>query len=232
MQEGSALRATSSIVLRGVATRRVAREGRYAAYKWTYMDGYASARRRENQPSEWGYIKRYNRRLFKRMCPYESEFAPALYARTRTHGTLNTPRAKKTKHWIFILPCSDTPSLSLPPHSLSAEPILLSLFLFPAVPFPSPRPNAAYNSRSQFSISADFSIRLRGAAILTRRTRQLLRGRFLLHSLAPSFLYTNTRMSHRRDDIANWKALGFLSPPPRASLTSGQPNRVDATPRL
>lgn len=102
----------------GVATRRVAREGRYAVYKWTYMDGYASARRRENQPSEWGYIKRYNRRLFKRMCPYESGFAPPLYARAYTHRTLNISRAKRQN--------TGSSFYRVPPHQVS--PCLFILF--------------------------------------------------------------------------------------------------------
>lgn len=150
----------------------------------------------------------------------------------RAHTTLSTFRAQKDKtlnlhSTVFRHQVSLVSSSSFFP-----QPILLSLFLSPAVPLPSPRPNAAHNSRSQFSISADFSIRLRGAAVLTRGTRPFLRGRFLLLPLPPLFLCTNTRMSHRCDDIANWKALEFLSPPPRVFLTSGQPNRVDATSRL
>lgn len=200
---------------------------RDAVYKCTSTDGYAGARRRESQPSERGCIKRHNRRLFKRMRPYGSGFAPPLYV--RTHNSLNIPRAKRqnTESSFYRVP---TPSLLA--SSFFPQPILLPLFLSPAVSFPSPRPNAAHNSRSQFSISADFSIRLRGAAVLTRETQPFLRGKFLLLPLPPLFLCTNTRMSYWRDDIANWKALGFLSPSPRLFLTSGQRNRVDVTPRL
>lgn len=130
-----------------------------------------------------------------------------LHPSLRVYTTLNISRAKWQNTESSFYRVSTHPSLLI----LSAESILLSLFLFPAVPFPSPRPNAAHNSRSQFSISADFSIRLRGAAILTRGTRQLLRSSFLLLFLPPPFLCTNIRMLHRRDDIANWKVLGFLS---------------------
>jgi len=129
--------------------------------------GYAGVWRR-NQPSE-RYIERHNRRLFKRMCPYESGFAPPL-----GHTSPSMLRTRKTKHWIFILPYPDTPSLLPPPTLiLSAVFYSLSLSLSSAASSLSPRPNAAHNSRSQFSISADFSIRLRGAAVPTRGTRHI-----------------------------------------------------------
>lgn len=63
-----------------------------------------------------------------------------------------------------------------------------------SVSFLSPRLKAAHNSRSQFSISADFSIRLRGAAVLTRGTRQFLR-EFLL---PPVLVYQHRDVPARR----------------------------------
>lgn len=104
LQRGFALR----VVLRVVATHRGRNVVRDAVYKWTSIDGYASARRRGSQPSERGCIKRHNRRLFKRMRPYGSGFAPPLYA--RTHNSLNIPRAKRqnTESLFYRVP---TPSL-------------------------------------------------------------------------------------------------------------------------
>ena len=148
--------------------------------------------RRTNQPSERAYIERHNRRLFKRMqCPYGSGFASLEDTRY--------PQCSGTKHWIFILSYSDSPSLS-PPHFF-LQPILLSLPFFSS---PSPRPNAAHNSRSQFSISADFSIRLRGAAVCTdsKKSRYIF---FTASCCCPSSLTPGCRT----DDIANWKALGI-----------------------
>lgn len=152
-----------------------------------------------------------------------------IYAIPRTHGTLNAPHAAEDK----TLNLHSAVSRHTEPSSpliLSAAYLVLSLSLplscFPSPPspflrslFPSPRPNAAHNSRSQFSISVDFSIRLRGAAVPTRETWY---SSFAAGCHCP--LVPDTGMSHRHDDIANWKALGDPSPPsppPRVSLTSG-----------
>lgn len=103
-------------------------------------------------------IERHNRRLFKRMCPYGSGFVPPLgHTPPSTHA-------------------AEDKTVNL--HSAVSRPLILSAAsLSPFLPHSSPssRPNAAHNSRSQFSISADFSIRLRGAAIFEKRSTAPLR---------------------------------------------------------
>lgn len=112
-----------------------------------------------------------------------------------------------------------------------------SLYFLPSfsrsVSFLSPRLKATHNSRSQFSISADFSIRLRGAAVLTRGTRQLL---LVASSCRPPRSHVPTPRYRRTGATISriekrWGSpfLSFhLSPSHRASLTFGQPNRVNA----
>lgn len=166
-------------------------------------------------PRKRGYV-RYNRRLFKRMCPYGSEFAPPL-GHTRHVPTPSTfPHATEDK--TLNLHSTVFRHTKQPASSFFPQPVL-SLFL-PQVSFPPPRPNAAHNSRSQFSISADFSIRLRGTAVLTRGTRQFLRGGISVapRSRAPTpgcrAGATISRIEKR------WRAP--LSPPPQVSLTSNR----------
>lgn len=130
----------------------------------------------------------------------------------RTHATLNAAE-QNTESSFCHIPTHRASRLLIFFCSLS-----YSLSLSSTDSSPSPRPNAAHNSRSQFSISADFSIRLRGAAMCTdsKNAVYLLHGKLLLP------LVPNSGMSHRRyRELKSTGDLSLLSPPPRVSLTSG-----------
>lgn len=165
----------------------------------------ATQRRRRNQLSERDYIERHNRRLCKRMCPYRAWICatPTAHAPPSRHAaqdkTLNL-HSTVFRHAKPLFLSPPPPPPLTPPPTPAPPPafsfFLCSLYLFPSfsrsVSFLSLRLKAAHNSRSQFSISADFSIRLRGAAVLTRGTRQLL---LAASSCCPPFSCTNTEMS-------------------------------------
>lgn len=97
---------------------------------------------------------------------------------------------------------------------------------------PSSRPNAAHNSRSQFSISADFSIRLKGAAVCTdsKNAVHLLHGRLPLRQVCPSSLTPGCRTSTTISRIEkHWGSLSTISATSSFShVRLTKPRRCDA----
>lgn len=213
--------------IRADARQRVKSTPRTASYRTGTIDDDCFKRMRPYRDPDLSHPYRTHTRVTRTSSSRQpfarSERQNTSFYRVPTRRSVYTSRV----HRLLILFCS----LSFP--------LLPPLFRDSSSLFHLPRPKAAHNSQSQFSISADFSIRLRGTAAPTPAAampRQLLRGRQVLSTccLPRSHVPDATGMQPARRYRGLKSAGGsssrcYPAGTSRIFLTFGQPNRVDAT---